>query len=193
MSIFVPRFTESWKKLPVSLLSIVGVLSLIGFVVLASANGGDVGRWALPQMLRFIVGCVLLLGICAIRLEAWMKYAYGLYAITILMLIAVELMGHIGMGAQRWIDLGIIKLQPSELAKITVILTLARHFHNTPPIKYDKFRHLIIPIMIIALPVALILKQPNLGTATLLCGIAAWLMFASGIHRKYFIIVHPCL
>jgi rod shape determining protein RodA len=188
MSVFVPRFTESWKKLPFSMLSIVGVLSVIGFIVLASADGGNVSRWALPQMVRFVVGCIMLLGICVIRLEAWMKYAYGLYAITIIMLIVVELMGHIGMGAQRWIDLGIIKLQPSELAKITVILTLARHFHNTPPTKYNKIQHLIIPLLIIALPVALILKQPNLGTATLLCGIAGWLMFASGIHRKYFII-----
>ncbi len=188
MSIFVPRFGEAWKKMPYSLIGLTLTLAMIGFIMLASADGGDINKWALPQMIRFGLGCFLLLGICITKLDAWMKYAYLLYALTIIMLVAVEVMGHIGMGAQRWIDLGVIKLQPSELAKIAVILTLARHFHNTPPIKYDKPQHLIIPAIIILLPVGLILKQPNLGTATLLCGIAGWLMFASGIHRKYFII-----
>lgn len=188
MSIFVAQFSESWKNLPFSLIGIMLILASFGFIMLMSADGGNIHRWALPQMIRFALGIILLLGICITKLQAWMKYAYILYGLTILMLIAVEVMGHIGMGAQRWIDLGIIKLQPSELAKIAVILTLARHFHHTPPIKYSKPQHLIIPALIILLPVALILKQPNLGTATLLCGIAAWLMFASGIHRKYFII-----
>jgi rod shape determining protein RodA len=112
---------------------------------------------------------------------------------VVLLLIAVEVMGHIGMGAQRWISLGGVKLQPSELAKLTVILALARYFHHFPPSKYTGVHYLLLPAVLLAIPVVLILKQPNLGTATLLSGIAVWMLFAAGVHWRYFAIGLVCL
>lgn len=182
------HITRSWKQIPITLIAIMLFLSAIGFVALYSSAGGEVGRWAKPQMIRFGAGCILLLFICLIKLRFWMSGAYLFYGLTIILLIYVEVSGHIGMGAQRWIDLGVIKLQPSELAKISVILALARYFHHFPPYIYSSPLYLIMPTLIILLPVGLILKQPNLGTATLLTAIAVWIGFAGGLHRRYFII-----
>ena len=180
-------------QLPWLLVLMVVVISCEGFVMLYSAAGGDLMRWAMPQMIRFVVGFVLMIGMAIMPIRFWMRYAYILYGGVIILLIIVEVKGHVGMGAQRWIDLGGIKLQPSELAKLTVVLALARYFHHFPPHKYLQVYFLIVPVLLVAVPVVLILKQPNLGTATLLSGIAVWLMFAAGVHRRYFLIGIACM
>jgi rod shape determining protein RodA len=180
------RFALS--NMPWLLLALIGLLSGLGFVMLYSAAGENLLPWALPQMVRFAAGAVGLCIIASIPLRFFWRYAYLFYVGVLVLLVVVEVMGHIGMGAQRWINLGFITIQPSELAKITTIMALARYFHNFPPLKHTSLPFLIVPALFTAIPVVLILKQPNLGTATLLCGIVTWLLFAAGVHRRYFII-----
>jgi rod shape determining protein RodA len=181
------------QQLPLLLVTMVIALSCVGFTMLYSAAGGHLMPWAFPQIARFILGFGLMITIAIAPLRFWMRYAYWIYGLVLLLLVVVEFKGHIGMGAQRWIDLGGFKLQPSELAKITVILAFARYFHHFPPHKYTQPHYLLFPAILLALPVILILKQPNLGTATLISGIAVWVMFASGVHRRYFLLGLACI
>ncbi len=184
----VNNIIYAMRNMPWPLLALIFAISGVGFITLYSAAGGVIGTWAIPQIMRFIAGAVSMIIIASIPIHLLMRYAYVIYAIVIILLVIVEIMGHIGMGAQRWINLGFITIQPSELAKIATILALSRYLHNFPPVKNNGVLHLGIPALITLIPVGLILKQPNLGTATLLCAMVTWLLFAAGVHRKYFII-----
>src|SRR5512134_456245 len=102
----------------------------IGIGMLYSAAGGSFSPWAIRQLARLIVCLALMLAIAVTDIRLWLRYAYLIYLVTFGLVVAVEIAGSIGMGAQRWIDLGIINLQPSELMKIALVLALARYFHG---------------------------------------------------------------
>jgi rod shape determining protein RodA len=176
------------RNMPLPLLALVCIISAIGFVALYSAAGGNFMLWSAPQLLRFMVGMVGLVIIASTPIITWLRYAYLIYGLVLILLIIVEVMGHIGMGAQRWINLGFITIQPSELAKIATILAVARYLHHFPPLKNHRIWFLLPPAFLTLIPVALILRQPNLGTAILLCAIVTWVLFAAGVHRRYFLI-----
>ncbi|TAE79981.1 MAG: rod shape-determining protein RodA [Alphaproteobacteria bacterium] len=178
---------HKFKRVPWFLLCLICITASLGFAMLYSAANGALHPWCLPQMIRFSFGLGVMFTIAMIPLNLWLRLAYVSYGISIILLVAVHLFGDIGMGAQRWLDLGILKIQPSEVAKITTILALARYFHRFPPHKHTSLLFIAVPMAMIAVPLALILKQPNLGTATLLGGICVWMMFASGMHRRYFV------
>ncbi|MBY0356178.1 MAG: rod shape-determining protein RodA [Rickettsiales bacterium] len=168
---------------------LVMAVGCAGLLMLYSAAGGSMTPWASAQGLRFAVGAVAMLIIAVIPIQFWLKYAYVFYGIAVLMLVVVEVIGHIGMGAQRWVAVGGVTIQPSELAKIAVILALARYFHRMPPLKHPGLLHLVPPILMVALPAALILKQPNLGTTTVVIAVSGWIAFAAGVRLRYFITV----
>jgi rod shape determining protein RodA len=109
---------------------LAGLVAGIGFVMLYSAAGGSFDPWADRQMIRFVVGVLLMIGVAIVDLRVWLRNAYFIYLGALLLLIGVEIAGDIGMGAQRWIDLGIFQLQPSELMKVALVLALARYFHS---------------------------------------------------------------
>lgn len=161
----------------------VVLLSCIGFVVLYSAAGGSFEPWASKQIIRFFMGLIILFIVASIDLRTWLDYAYIIYFLSLLLLIVVEIKGHIGMGAQRWIDLKIIKVQPSEIMKISLVLALAKYFHLHTLKQIAKIRNLIIPFMIIAAPTFLVLIQPDLGTAGILFLVGACIFFLAGIPR----------
>ena len=155
--------------------TLVGLIALIacaGFATLFSAAGGSFSPWAGPQMVRFVIGLFLLVAIASVDLRVWMGVAYPAYAASMLLLIAVEIAGHVGLGAQRWIELGPLQLQPSELMKIALVLALARFLHGLEPGAISRPMNLLIAVAMIGAPVVLVLMQPNLGTAMLLalCG-----------------------
>ena len=112
------------------LLFLITLVACAGFAALYSAGGGNFNPWASRQMIRFGVGVVLLLLVALVDIRWWYKLSWPFYLIGLLLLAVVEVMGQIGMGAQRWLDLGIIQLQPSELMKIAVVMVLARYFHS---------------------------------------------------------------
>lgn len=162
----------------VLLLCIVGA---VGGVMLYSAADGDLQPWAVRHVIRFAFALGLLLMIAITDIRIWMQYAYVLYAGALVLLVAVEIAGTIGMGAQRWIDLGIINVQPSELMKIALILSLARYFHRSSAEELRRPWKLIVPALLVAVPTVLVLKQPDLGTAVMLVAGGISLFFCAGV------------
>jgi rod shape determining protein RodA len=119
----------------------------------------------------------------------WLHFAYPIYGFMLFLLVVVEIMGHIGMGAQRWINLGIIVIQPSELMKIALVLALAKYFHGLSLEDIGQPIKLVLPAAMVALPVGFVLLQPNLGTAMLLTLASGAVFFTSGVRWWKFVIV----
>jgi rod shape determining protein RodA len=119
--------------------------------------------------------------VALVDLRTWFRLAYPIYFLSLVLLIAVEVRGAIGMGAQRWIDLGIIQLQPSEIMKVAVVLAGARYFHTLNFEEIGRPTRLIIPVLGVLFPAALVLKQPDLGTAMMLILGAAVIFYLAGV------------
>ncbi len=179
------NFMQRLGKLNWVLLILTLLLGGIGVAMLYSASGGDWLPWAKAHSIRFAVGCVLMLFVAVMPLKFWYQSAYLWYAFGVMLLIIVEIMGQMGMGAQRWINIGGMTIQPSEFMKLAVILALARFFHTLHPMDRKSLVWLLPPILMIALPAVLILKQPNLGTTTILIGISLAIWFAGGLLWRY--------
>jgi rod shape determining protein RodA len=172
-----------------ALLCCVLMMALIGLAMMVSAAGGSVSPWAIRQMAHFSVGFTLMIVISLTPAPTLLKYAYVLYAICLGLLIVVEVSGFIGMGAKRWVEVGGVNLQPSELMKLAVILALARYFHSINAQDVNRILFLIPPILLVLVPAAFILRQPNLGTATILIVVGGILCFMAGVRARYFLIV----
>ncbi len=158
----------------------------VGFLMLYSVAGGSLQPWAEPQMKRFAAGFVLMLVIAMVPIWFWRNVAALAYAISVALLFAVELFGEVGMGAQRWIDLGFMRLQPSELAKITLVMLLAAYYDWLPIKKVSHPLWVALPVFFILMPTALVVVQPDLGTSLLLVFAGAAVMFVAGVHWAYF-------
>ncbi|MDW4500125.1 rod shape-determining protein RodA [Sulfitobacter sp. D35] len=169
---------------PVAILlaSVAGV----GFLMLYSVAGGSFSPWAEPQMKRFALGFVLMLAVAMVPTWFWRSVSGAAYLLTLLLLVAVEFFGTVGMGAQRWIDIGFMRLQPSELMKITLVMFLAAYYDWLPARRTSHPFWVLLPVIIILIPVAFVLKQPDLGTAILLLAAGGGLMFLAGVHWAYF-------
>lgn len=168
---------------------LICAIAAVGFVALYSAANGNVDPWASRHAVRFGVGMVGFFIVAFIDIRLWLRFAYWIYGLIFLLLIAVELKGHIGMGAQRWIDLGFIRLQPSEIMKIGVILALARFFNGASleDVKHPTF--LIKPILLAAAPTALVMLQPDLGTALMILMGASAIFLLAGVSYWMFGVV----
>ena len=164
---------------------LVAVASL-GFLMLYSVAGGAFSRWTEPQMQRFGLGLVVMFVIAMVPIWFWRNMAALAYLVSLLLLLAVEFFGATGGGAQRWIDLGFMRLQPSELAKVTLVLFLAAYYDWLPMKKVSHPFWVAVPVFFILLPTGLVLTQPDLGTALLLIFGGAGLMFVAGVHWGYF-------
>ena len=164
-------------------------VSCVGFLMLYSVAGGTFTPWAEPQMKRFALGLSLMIAVGMVPIWMWRNLAGVAYLGTVVLLIGVELFGSVGMGAQRWIDLGFMRLQPSELMKITLVMMLAAYYDWLPAKRTSRPIWVFIPIVMILVPTALVLKQPDLGTALLLMFAGGGLMFLAGVHWAYFAVV----
>ena len=159
----------------------ISCIVFAGIALLYSAGNLSFSPWALRQFYRYGIGLFLLLFIGLIDIRFFMKHAYKIYGLTLILLVAVDLFGTIGMGAQRWLDLGFIRVQPSELMKISLIVALARYFHTTSIEEARTWRFLLIPLLLTGVPFALIAVQPDLGTALFLAFILFSLLFVVGV------------
>ncbi len=186
-----PRMTLGEKLWQVNwiLVLVICAISAIGFAMLYSAGNGSFDPWSSRQIGRFVVGLVMMIAVAVIDIRIWLRLAYPLYFASLSLLVAVEVMGEIGMGAQRWIDLRVIQLQPSELMKVAVVLALARYFHGPTLEEVWRPTRLVVPLLLVALPVALVLKQPDLGTALMLMMIGGALFFLAGVRLWKFAVV----
>ncbi|MDE2229489.1 MAG: rod shape-determining protein RodA [Alphaproteobacteria bacterium] len=186
-----PQQTLSVKLLSINwpLVALITTVACIGFALLYSAGNGNWYPWASRQAVRFLVAVLVMLAVAVVDIRLWLRVAYGFYAVTILLLIAVELRGAIGMGAQRWIDLGVIQIQPSEFMKIALVMVLARYFNGLPSEDIGKPWKLVVPALLILAPAAMVLKQPDLGTATMLVISGAAMFFLAGVRLWTFGVV----
>ncbi len=172
-----------------SLVLLAAVIAGIGFAMLYSAANGNMDPWASRQMIRFAGGLVVMLGIALVDVRIWFRYAYLLYFGAMMLLVAVEFMGASGMGAQRWIDLRVIQLQPSEVMKLGLVLALARYFHGLTMEEIGRPTYLLAPIFLTLAPAAIVLKQPDLGTAVILLLVGTAVFFCAGVRLWKFAVV----
>src|SRR6202045_864365 len=179
---------DKFRSIQWGLVILIAAISGIGFAMLYSAANGSLQPWASRQMTRFAIAFVPMLLVAIIDIRHWFRAADWVYGVALMLVIAVDLRGFVGMGAQRWIDLGFIQLQPSEIMTIGLVLALARYFHCVPSESIGRFSRLIPPVLLILIPAALVLKQPDLGTAVLLLASGAILCFLGGVRLRMFLL-----
>lgn len=180
---------SGWRKILFvnwPLVVLLTTVSCIGFLMLYSVAGGSFSPWAEPQMKRFGLGLVVMFIVAMVPVYFWRNMALVAYLGSLGLLVMVEFFGAVGMGAQRWIDLGFMRLQPSELMKIAMVMLLAAYYDRLPLSRTSRPIWVIIPILIILVPTGLVLTQPDLGTAILLMTAGGLMMFIAGVHWLYF-------
>lgn len=181
--------SEKLLQLNWSLVLLVTAVASIGFAMLYSAAHGSADPWMNAQIKRFALGIVGMLILALIDLRYYMRFAYAFYAVAFVLLVYVEFLGEIGMGAQRWINLGFIQLQPSEMMKVALVLSLARYFHGVDWEAVGKPWVLIPPTLLAVAPAGLVMKQPDLGTAVTLMIVGGAMFFAAGVRWWKFAII----
>ncbi len=177
-----------WQLNWTFLLLLVGCVS-VGVAMLYSAANGSWEPWAKMHAIRFGVLLCGLLVAALIDMRLWMRYAYVIYALALLLLGYVEVAGLIGKGAQRWIDLPFMRFQPSETMKIAIVLALARYFHGLSYEDMGRISNLAVPVLLVAAPALLIIRQPDLGTAILLGALAMMVFFLAGVRIWKFVVI----
>ncbi|MBN8807536.1 MAG: rod shape-determining protein RodA [Sphingomonas sp.] len=180
---FVPEPLAQLPWLIILLLIGIGCFDLL---VLYSAAGGSM-RWAMKQGILFFVFLGAAMGLSRVRAETWGMISLPAYTVTLVMLVAVEVLGKIAGGGQRWIELGFIRLQPSELMKPFIVLACARFYELLPLSEIRKFVAIWPALLLIGLPAGLVMKQPDLGTALMITAGGIVVMFLAGIPLRLFI------
>ncbi|MBP9049460.1 MAG: rod shape-determining protein RodA [Tabrizicola sp.] len=168
------------------LVLLVTAVASVGFLMLYSIAGGNLDIWARPQMERFGVGMVLMFFVAMVPIWFWRSMSGVAYVVAFLLLLVVEFFGVVGMGAQRWIDLGFIRLQPSEMMKFTLVMLLAVYYDWLDPKLVSRPLYVFLPLLMILTPTVLVLMQPNLGTSLMLILAGGTVMFAAGVSLWYF-------
>ena len=168
------------------LVLLVIAVACVGFLMLYSVAGGSLSPWAEPQMKRFAMGLVLMLFVAMVPIWFWRNMAVVAYCVSIALLLGVEFFGDVRMGAQRWIDLGFMRLQPSELMKVTLVMLLAAYYDWLPAKRTSHPFWVLVPVVIILFPTFMVLRQPDLGTSILLLSAGGGLLFLAGVHWAYF-------
>ncbi|MEO6298904.1 MAG: rod shape-determining protein RodA [Paracoccaceae bacterium] len=181
---FAKVFYVNW-----GLYLLITAAAAIGWLMLYSISGGNMQTWAEPQMKRYAAGFVLALCVTFTPIWFWRSMSAAAYIGTFILLLVVQFFGTVGMGAQRWIDLGFIVIQPSELMKVALVMMLATYYDWLDDRRVSRPLWVIIPVLLIIVPTVLVVLQPNLGTSLMLVIAGAAVMFAAGVSLWYFIAV----
>ncbi|MBL42266.1 MAG: rod shape-determining protein RodA [Rhodospirillaceae bacterium] len=182
-------FFDKVKSLNLFIILLILILASIGFIMLYSVSGGSADPWMRQQIFRFSFGFFIMLSVAFLDLRFLLSLSYPIYFFSLLLLVAVEFFGSIGMGAQRWIDLGIFHLQPSEIMKIALVMALAKYFHSISHDDIRTIRWILPPLLMIIVPSCLVLIEPDLGTAILLILEGTIILFIAGVRWWKFIFV----
>lgn len=174
-------------QLPWRIILLVIAIGCFGLVVLYSAAGGSIRPWALPQGIRFFVFLAGAVALSRVREQVWNLISLPAYATLVVLLVLVELIGAVRGGGQRWLDLGIIRLQPSELMKPCIVLATAKFYDLLPPNQTRRLSAIIPAALLILVPAALVMKQPDLGTALMIVAGGVTVMFLAGVPLRLFI------
>lgn len=173
-------------RLPWRVILLVCAICGFGLVVLYSAGGG-LRPWALSQGIRFAVFLVLAIALSRVDERWWKLLAWPLYVGVLVLLVLVEILGFVGGGSQRWLDLGFIRIQPSEMMKLAVVLAIARFYDLLPANQVRRVTAIWPPLLAIAIPAALVMLQPDLGTALMITAGGVTVMFLAGLPLRLFI------
>lgn len=174
------------QRIPWKLIALLSAITGFGLLVLYSAAGGNASPWALQQGTRFAIFLTMALAIGRIPLRFFEDFSYLGYLGVAVLLVAVELLGFVGGGSQRWLNLGFMNLQPSELMKVAIVLALARFYTQLPPGETRSWTALWPALVMIGIPAALVMLQPDLGTALAICASGAIVMFVAGLPLWWF-------
>lgn len=174
-------FGEKFWGISFSYVLLICILASVGIVMLYSAANGNWHPWALAQLIRFGLGFGAMLVMAFVDIRIFLRFSYWIYFIVLGLLFIVEVAGYVGMGAQRWINLGFMKLQPSELMKIALVMALAKYFNSITLQRIESIKGIILPLAMVLMPVGLVLMQPDLGTALMLLFTAGAMFFAVGV------------
>jgi len=180
-------FPEKVWRINWGLVLVLTAIAAVGVVALYSAAGGRFEPWAARHGIRYAGALGLMLIVALIHPKVWLALAWPIYLIAMLLLVAVDVVGKIGMGAQRWLVLGPLQIQPSEIVKVAVILVLARYYHNLRSNQAGQFLWTLPPLAIILAPVALVMVQPDLGTAMMVLMGGAIMLFVAGVRLWMFL------
>jgi rod shape determining protein RodA len=180
-------FPEKVWRINWGLVLVLTAIAAVGVVALYSAAGGRFEPWAARHGIRYAGALGLMLIVALIHPKVWLALAWPIYLIAMLLLVAVDVVGKIGMGAQRWLVMGPLQIQPSEIVKVAVILVLARYYHNLRSNQAGQFLRTLPPLAIILVPVALVMVQPDLGTAMMVLMGGAIMLFVAGVRLWMFL------
>jgi rod shape determining protein RodA len=164
------------------------IIAAIGTITLYSESGGSFQPWSERQTLRFLVALVLVIAMALVRIEVWIKLSYPAYAVALIMLALVPVLGVEVLGARRRINVGPLSFQPSELMKFALVAAIARYYLWLPPERVGRWQYVLIPLVMIIVPALLTLKQPDLGSAMVFVVLGLALMFLAGVPRAYFVV-----
>ena len=173
--------TDKLGEVNWGLLLLICLIAIAGIAMLYSVAGARFQPWALRQIGHFTLGLIVLMAAALIDIRMWMSLAYPAYGVALLLLVAVDAVGHVGLGAQRWISIGPLDLQPSELMKIALILALARFLHGKSIEEVSKPIPLAIGLAMIGIPAVFVVLQPNLGTTLIIVADGCSLLFLAGL------------
>ncbi|MBS0470755.1 MAG: rod shape-determining protein RodA [Proteobacteria bacterium] len=163
------------------LVLLITIIACVGFAMQYSVAGGSFTPWATPQIWKFVIGFFILIVVAMVDVRVWLDLAYPAYAASLLLLIAVVIAGHVGKGAERWITMGGLGLQPSELMKISLVMALARYLHGLSVEDVSKPFRLLTALAMILIPAVFVFLQPNLGTTLIILADGASLLFLAGL------------
>jgi len=174
-------FADKLLEVNWGLVLIICMIGMAGIAMLYSVANAHFQPWALRQIGHFTLGLIVLLAAAMIDIRVWMSLAYPAYGFALLLLVAVDVVGHVGLGAQRWISLGPLDLQPSELMKIGLVLALSRFLHGKSIEEVSKPIPLAIGLAMIGIPAIFVVLQPNLGTTLIIVADGCSLLFLAGL------------
>ena len=181
-------FSEKLSRFSWVLFIPMCIVLALSLVVLYSAGGGSWTPFAMSQLLKIIFGMVIFFGVAFSNIKTWIKSAYFIYAIALILIVLVTFIGDVGMGAQRWLSVGGINIQPSEFIKIALVLALARYFAWQNSVELTQFKNYLVPIALLLVPFILICAQPDLGTGVSLALITVGMFYIVGANKKWFLI-----
>lgn len=174
------------KQISLPFVFVIFLITAIGILMLYSAANGQWDPWASTQLVHLSIALISFLVVTLIDAHFWYKSAYLLYLLAFILLLSVEIKGYIGMGAQRWIKIGALNIQPSEIMRVAVILALARYYHTIHIHQARYIATLIVPLIIVLLPIALVMRQPDLGTSLIILFASFTIVFLSGAAKRLF-------
>ena len=183
---YVPSGLRKLLYLNWPLIILLTAVACAGFLMLYSVAGGSSTPWMEAQAKRFALGLGLMVFIAMFPIWFWRNMAVLAYVVAFALLVLVEFVGDTRQGAQRWLDLGFMRLQPSELMKIGMVMMLAAYYDWLPMKKVSHPFWVLVPVVFIMLPVLLVVMQPDLGTSILLILGGGTIMFLAGVHWAYF-------